>query len=316
MAITDLLQTSSFDDNTCMSTSLSKPEGTVWRVGESVSVLCDLLTSTEYDRVMPLFGDGSLTIWKAIKANASGKVLDLGTGSGVLALEAAKYANTVIGTDINPKAIRYARSGALLNNLAGKCEFREGNLYEPVQGEKFDLLISNPPFMPHPPSFRLFLSVDGGADGMSVVRKVIEQAPQHLDESGRAVFLTMSLGDKDEPLVYRYLRDSFGKSAVRIKTRHLFSDIRSDAEPLFDLFKEFAGYAEWKKDLLDRGLTHVYHMLHEIEPAPSFEHTESHGFDPIGENTFSWSLNGRIRRYQLWIDKVYHQPATAIRAPQ
>jgi HemK-related putative methylase len=77
---------------------------------------------------------------------ASLSVLDLGTGSGVGAVFAARRGASVVAVDINPEAVRCARINALLNHVEERVEVWLGNLFEPVQGRKFDLVLFNPPF--------------------------------------------------------------------------------------------------------------------------------------------------------------------------
>ncbi|MSP13716.1 MAG: methyltransferase domain-containing protein [Chloroflexi bacterium] len=76
------------------------------------------------------------------------KVLDLGTGSGLLALTAARRATQVVATDINPAAIRCLQINALLNHLEQRIAARVGDLFDPVAGEQFDLIFFNPPYFP------------------------------------------------------------------------------------------------------------------------------------------------------------------------
>jgi release factor glutamine methyltransferase len=75
------------------------------------------------------------------------EVLDLGTGSGVCALFAARHARRVVAVDINPAAIRCAGINAHLNHLEHRIELRHGDLFAPVSAERFDLVLFNPPFL-------------------------------------------------------------------------------------------------------------------------------------------------------------------------
>jgi release factor glutamine methyltransferase len=77
---------------------------------------------------------------------AGRSVLEVGTGSGFLALIAARRADRIVGIDINPEAVRALRINALLNHLEDKVEAREGDLFAPVAGERFDVIIFNPPY--------------------------------------------------------------------------------------------------------------------------------------------------------------------------
>src|SRR5262249_54957822 len=74
-----------------------------------------------------------------------GYVLDMGTGTGVGAVFAARQGCRVVGVDVNPEAVRCARINTLLNRLEDRIEIREGDLFAPVQGERFDLVLFNPP---------------------------------------------------------------------------------------------------------------------------------------------------------------------------
>ena len=73
-------------------------------------------------------------------------VLEVGTGTGFLALLAARRAQRTVGTDINPEAVRALKINSLLNHLEDKVEARQGDLFAPVQGERFDVIIFNPPY--------------------------------------------------------------------------------------------------------------------------------------------------------------------------
>ena len=73
-------------------------------------------------------------------------VLDLGTGSGIGAIFAAKHSAFVTAVDLNPSAVRCARINTILNDLEERITLLQGDLFEPVQGRQFDLILFNPPF--------------------------------------------------------------------------------------------------------------------------------------------------------------------------
>lgn len=83
------------------------------------------------------------------------RALDLGTGSGIGAIFAARRGYDVVAVDINPEAVRCARINLLLNNLEGRVEVRSGDLFTPVAGDRFDLVLFNPPFYRGQPAGRL-----------------------------------------------------------------------------------------------------------------------------------------------------------------
>jgi release factor glutamine methyltransferase len=120
------------------------------------------------------------------------RVLVLGTGIGLAALLAAKAGCRVVATDVVPEAVECARENALLNGVGTLVEIRLGNCYEPVRGERFDLICANPPQMPTPPGREREDSAaaadNGGFDGWEILDRVIQGAPAHLNRGGRLVF--------------------------------------------------------------------------------------------------------------------------------
>ena len=95
------------------------------------------------------------------------RLLDLCCGSGIQGLVGSRYASSVIGVDLNPRAIRFSRFNAQLNGVEN-YEVRLGNLYSAVEGETFDVILGNPPFVPSPETDLKFR--DGGNDGEAVLR--------------------------------------------------------------------------------------------------------------------------------------------------
>lgn len=91
-------------------------------------------------------GGASLTLAGLQLPTPAARVLDVGTGCGIQALRARRYAAEVVATDVSPRALAFARLNALLNGVAG-IETRLGSLFEPVAGERFDRVVSNPPFV-------------------------------------------------------------------------------------------------------------------------------------------------------------------------
>lgn len=108
-------------------------------------------------------------------------VLDLGTGSGIQALHAAQYATQVTATDLNPRALRIAALTLALSG-AQTADFREGSLFEPVGEEKYDLIVSNPPFVISPGARLTYR--DGGMGGDDLCRTLVQQAADHLNDGG------------------------------------------------------------------------------------------------------------------------------------
>ena len=82
------------------------------------------------------------------------RVLDVGTGTGVAAIQAAVAGAQVTAVDVNPEAVRCARINALLNHVDDRIDVRHGDLFEPVAGERFDVVVCNPPFFRGTPTSR------------------------------------------------------------------------------------------------------------------------------------------------------------------
>lgn len=137
-------------------------------------------------------GGASLTLAQITSRSATGKVLDLGTGCGIQALHASTHAQHIVGTDISERALDYARFNAALNEL--EFDLRLGSMLEPVAGEKFDLIVSNPPFVITPrtsadDALPLYEYRDGGRSGDDLVHELLVNIGSVLADGGSAQML-------------------------------------------------------------------------------------------------------------------------------
>jgi predicted RNA methylase len=107
--------------------------------------------------------------------------LDIGTGSGILSLGVAGISDTIVATDLNQRAITFAKFNAWLNGV-DNVEFVTGDCLEPVGDRKFDLILSNPPFFITPKSDYLFC--DNPMELDQLCRRLVKEAPAHLNEGG------------------------------------------------------------------------------------------------------------------------------------
>jgi methylase of polypeptide subunit release factors len=125
------------------------------------------------------------------------RALDVGTGGGVHALLAAQHAGHVIATDVNPRALAYTQLNAALNGLAN-IECRQGSLFDPLEGETFDLITCNAPYVVSPE--RRWAYRDSGFQEDEVSARVVKAAGEHLAEGGFASLLVSWLAeDEDSP---------------------------------------------------------------------------------------------------------------------
>ena len=124
------------------------------------------------------------------------RALDLCTGNGIQAILLAAHAERVVATDVNERALAYAAFNATLNG-ADNVETRPGSFFEPVEGEQFDLVVANPPYVVSPESAYLFR--DSGMPGDAVSEHVVRATPAALAPGGFACLLIAWALDPDDP---------------------------------------------------------------------------------------------------------------------
>ncbi|MCD6525351.1 MAG: methyltransferase [Thermococcus sp.] len=143
--------------------------------------------------------------------------LDVGTGTGIIALLMARKAKRVLGVDVNPKAIELAKKNAELNGITN-VEFRVSDLFENVSG-RFDVITFNAPYLPGEPEKPIDLALVGGETGREVIDRFIREVPDYLTENGRVYLVQSSITGIEETL------EMFGKVGLRaevVARRHLF----------------------------------------------------------------------------------------------
>lgn len=135
-------------------------------------------------------GGASRTLAELIIPNPVARALDLGTGCGIQALLVARHAGEVVATDISARALAFAEINARLNGVSN-IRFRQGSMFEPVAGEAFDLIVSNPPFVitPRVDDVTEYEYRDGGLIGDALVEQFLRAAPEHLTPGGVAQLL-------------------------------------------------------------------------------------------------------------------------------
>lgn len=158
---------------------------------EFVQAVPLLITPSVFNPKLLLTGEFFASQLDARLIGPDSSVLDMGTGSGICAVFAARHARQVIGVDINPAAVRCARINALLNQQDHNIEVRHGDLFAPVAGQRFDLILFNPPFlrgMPRNDRDRAWRSSD-------VAERFAEKLGEHLTPGGSALLLLSTFGD-------------------------------------------------------------------------------------------------------------------------
>jgi release factor glutamine methyltransferase len=133
---------------------------------------------------------GSLFFCENVVATPGQRVLEIGAGMGLTAILLARAGARVVATDVVPEAVAAIRVNALMNGVT--VDARQGDAYEPVAGERFDLICANLPQMPTPPGRERKDAVaaadNGGLDGWEIIDRVLDGARDHLAPRGRVVF--------------------------------------------------------------------------------------------------------------------------------
>lgn len=137
------------------------------------------------------FGEGGMLI---DEPDSVGRVLDLCTGSGCLAILAAtRFRRAAVdAADLSPAALELARINVGEHGLQDRVSLLEGDLFAPVAGRRYDLIVANPPYVGAaamaalPPEYRHepALALAGGGDGLDLVRRILAAAAAHLEPDG------------------------------------------------------------------------------------------------------------------------------------
>ncbi|MFH1456310.1 MAG: HemK2/MTQ2 family protein methyltransferase [archaeon] len=145
--------------------------------------------------------EDSFLLQKYVLKYAKGKVLDMGTGSGLQALTALKKTKDVLAVDINKEAIKHVKEKGV--------KVIQSDLFSKVKG-KFDLIIFNPPYLPEETleDKESQLITTGGKKGYEVLEKFLVQAKKHLNENGQILIVFSSQGG-DVKKIFKKLKYKF-----------------------------------------------------------------------------------------------------------
>lgn len=141
------------------------------------------------------------------KLDGKAAILDIGTGSGAIAVSLANFTDNaeITATDISEKALEIASANAQTHKVDGRIKFVRADLYPP-ENIKFDIIVSNPPYIktadikglqPEIRNFEPTAALDGGADGLDYYRRIIEKAGNYLEKGG-ALLLEIGAGQSKE----------------------------------------------------------------------------------------------------------------------
>ncbi|MEO8108024.1 MAG: methyltransferase [Actinomycetes bacterium] len=136
---------------------------------------------TAADHVLGVGGASTMLAQCTVRPDVD-RALDVGTGCGVQAFHLAGHARSVTATDISDRCLQLAAFNASLNQIS--VDLRHGNLFEPVSGERFDLVVSNPPFVIGSPDTQRHDYRDSGLEGDAVCAAVVGGVADRLNEGG------------------------------------------------------------------------------------------------------------------------------------
>ncbi|TDB86152.1 class I SAM-dependent methyltransferase [Actinomadura sp. KC216] len=231
-------------------------------------------------------GGASGSLARLVVHRAVDNVLDVGTGCGVQAVHVAgrNPGARITATDVNPRALDLAgMSVALSGAPEGEVEFLEGSLLEPVRGRRFDLIVSNPPFVVAPPGDRRFTYRESGMPGDDFCRRLVADAPKYLTEGGYCQLLANWLHVDGVPWEERAGSWVDGCDAWIVQR-----DVQDPAE-----------YAElWLRDSCEAG-TPEYRARYEAW----LDHFERNGVTGIG---FGWITLRRGGPGVIRVEEVRH----------
>lgn len=144
------------------------------------------------------------------------KFLDMGTGTGIIGISAAKKQADVTSADINPDALRIAAEKAGEEDVSDRITFVESDLFENIEG-KFDFIAFNPPYLPGDMEDERLI---GGEQGTELTEIFLEQADNHLKDGGEILLIGSSLADI-EGLIERYNLETVESKKLWFETLYL-----------------------------------------------------------------------------------------------
>ena len=154
------------------------------------------------------------------------EVLEIGTGTGLITVVAAQRSRNVVATDINEHAVKCALKNIIANRTYN-VEIREGNLFEPVQDEKFDLILFNTPYLPTEEDEKFDEEInaawDGGVDGRATIDKFLEEVKDHLNDGGRVQLVQSSLSDNEKTI--QKLEEIGFEASITAREKCFFEEI-------------------------------------------------------------------------------------------
>lgn len=222
--------------------------------------------------------------------NVKGKLaLDIASGSGAISLFLADKFEKVISSDVNPKAIKYARFNAILNNLEDKIINVQSDLFTKLRNKKFDYICWNGPTVAMPevsePDKVYPLYTYGGFDGAEFTKKFLDQVFAYTNKKFKIKWWDGSLGNSKQSSVEQYIRSNLSDLPIKITIEFLNKRRGVPLKEYERLYKKYClnkfdlnqntkkrdkAVKAWYKKLKAYQLSNVYISLITIEPGSRF----------------------------------------------
>lgn len=228
-------------------------------------------------------------------------ILDLCSGSGIQIIVACKKSNAKhgVGVEINEEAATIARINCLLNGMDNIIEIHNSSLYESVHNEKFDIIYSNPPFIPVPKDINYPICGDGGEDGLSIVRDIMEGYNNHLHKNGYGIMFGEAIATSNNILLSNIALNLLNNFSTKLFLLNLTDSdtilkrVVNFTENIENYSKEYI-HDRWS-NLYDKlGANRYYSFILKTQLTGNFS------FDTI-DLTNKWTKNSKIPKI-----KKYH----------
>lgn len=218
-------------------------------------------------------GFDSLRLAENIFVDEGSTVLDLCSGTGIQGMVASRNASQVTCIEINETAYEISWFNIFLNKLEDKVEVKLGDLYNTVGEQRFDYIISNPPFIPMLNEYDYPICGDGGNTGLDILNKIVSGLDNHLSDNGKSVIFCQCLGNNNSVFFNNTISEIAHKKNWKVSTiifdkMNLNLQSKSVAE-LTSLFNEDFDKEEFIKELNELyssiGATNLYTLLYKID---------------------------------------------------
>jgi SAM-dependent methyltransferase len=242
-------------------------------------------------------GDNPLTrqFLRLLPTTVTGSVLDLCSGTGIGALVAEATAQRVTAVDITERCTEFARFNSWLNS-SERVDVRQGDLYDPVRGERFERILAHPPYVPSL-SDRLIYR-DGGETGDKLLRRIVEQLPEHLNSGGTFHALSIGMDTTEAPFETR-VREWLGPAGSEFDIVFAFGSSMVPEEFARSLVTRASGsqpgdYDRWVELFTRRHVRDVVYgalVVKRVDPGAGEPQTRRVVAGPgTGPDSFAWLL--------------------------